>query len=192
MNGPLKFLTARKILLLLDLLAKFKWVLACSCFPNFYFARKLAKQIFHFCSCSQKIAVLGMLAKTIHHPYYRYLFLPPWWCFFSISLKGVHLTRCVVGLETHPWWGQDYMLISGQVPQVPDTVNRYLRSFYPQRLWTALKRVTRPLRLAQEPSVRWLNWLVVMAVLYAWASLVRSVWRSTQSIWCGRQWRMVS
>ena len=41
MNGPLKFLTARKILPLLDLLAKFKRVLACSCSPN-------------FCSCSQK------------------------------------------------------------------------------------------------------------------------------------------
>ena len=40
MNGPLKFLTARKILPLLDLLTKFKRVLACSCSPN-------------FCSCSQ-------------------------------------------------------------------------------------------------------------------------------------------
>ena len=54
MNGPLKFLTARKILPLLDLLAKFKRVLACSCFPNFCVARQLAKQIFNFCSCSQK------------------------------------------------------------------------------------------------------------------------------------------
>ena len=35
MNGPLKFLTARKILPLLDLLAKFKRVLAYSCSPNF-------------------------------------------------------------------------------------------------------------------------------------------------------------
>ena len=52
MNGPLKFLTARKILPLLDLLAKFKRVLACSCSPNFCVARKLAKQIFYFCSCS--------------------------------------------------------------------------------------------------------------------------------------------
>ena len=43
MNGPLKFLTARKILPLLDLLAKFKRVLAR--------ARK-------------KIAVLGMLANA--------------------------------------------------------------------------------------------------------------------------------
>ena len=54
MNGPLKFLTARKILPLLDFLAKFKRVLACSCSPNFCVARKLAKQIFYFCSCSQK------------------------------------------------------------------------------------------------------------------------------------------
>ena len=64
MNGPLKFLTARKILPLLDLLAKFKRVLACSCSPNFCVARQLAKQIFYFCSCSQKIAVLGMLANA--------------------------------------------------------------------------------------------------------------------------------
>ena len=53
-NGPLKFLTARKILPLLDLLAKFKRVLACSCSPNFCVARKLAKQISYFCSCSQQ------------------------------------------------------------------------------------------------------------------------------------------
>ena len=64
MNGPLKFLTARKILPLLDLLAKFKRVLSCLCSPNFYVARELAKQIFYFCSCSQKIAVLGMLANA--------------------------------------------------------------------------------------------------------------------------------
>ena len=54
MNGPLKFLTARKILPLFDLLAKFKRVLACSCSPNFCVARKLAKQIVYFRSCSQK------------------------------------------------------------------------------------------------------------------------------------------
>ena len=54
MNGPLKFLTARKTLPLLDLLAKFKRVLASSCSPNFCVARKLAKQFFYFCSCSQK------------------------------------------------------------------------------------------------------------------------------------------
>ena len=53
MNGALKFLTARKTLPFLDLLAKFKRVLACSCSPNFCVARKLAKQ-FYFCSCSQK------------------------------------------------------------------------------------------------------------------------------------------
>ena len=35
MNGPLKFLTARKILLLLDLLAKYKRVLACLCSQTF-------------------------------------------------------------------------------------------------------------------------------------------------------------
>ena len=69
MNGPLKFLTARKILPLLDLLANFKRVLTCSYSPLFCVARKLAKQIFYFCSCSQKIAVLGMLAKTIRYPY---------------------------------------------------------------------------------------------------------------------------
>ena len=34
MNGPLRFLTARKILPLLDLLEKFKRVLACSCSQN--------------------------------------------------------------------------------------------------------------------------------------------------------------
>ena len=42
MNGPLKLLTARKILPLLDLLAKFKRVLACSCSPIFAVARILA------------------------------------------------------------------------------------------------------------------------------------------------------
>ena len=35
-NGLVKFLTARKILPLLDLLAKCKRVLACSCFQNVY------------------------------------------------------------------------------------------------------------------------------------------------------------
>ena len=54
MNGPLKFLTSRKILPLLDLLSKFKRVFACSCSPNLCVARKLAKQMFYFCSCSQK------------------------------------------------------------------------------------------------------------------------------------------
>ena len=43
MNGPLKFLIAHKILPLLDLLAKFKGMLACSCSRQiFAVARKLA------------------------------------------------------------------------------------------------------------------------------------------------------
>ena len=67
MNGPLKFLTARKILLSLDLLAKFKRVLACSCSPNFCVARKLAKQFFLFmvplAKKSQCSACSRMLAK---------------------------------------------------------------------------------------------------------------------------------
>ena len=55
MNGPLKFLTARKILPFLDLLAKFKRVLACSCSPNFCSCSQARKAIvFYFCSCSQK------------------------------------------------------------------------------------------------------------------------------------------
>ena len=64
MNGPLKFLTARKILPLLDLLAKFKRVLACSCSPNFCVARKLAKQFFFSVRARKKIAVLGMLVNA--------------------------------------------------------------------------------------------------------------------------------
>ena len=64
MNGPLKFLTARKILPLLDLLAKFKRVLAGSCSLNFCVARKLAKQIFISARARKKIAVLGMLANA--------------------------------------------------------------------------------------------------------------------------------
>ena len=64
MNGPLKFLTARKILPLLDLLAKFKRVLSCSCSPNFCVTRKLAKQIFISARARKKIAVLGMLANS--------------------------------------------------------------------------------------------------------------------------------
>ena len=61
MNGPLKFLTARKIL---PLLAKFIRVLACSCSPNFCIARKLAKQIFISARAHKKIAVLSMLANA--------------------------------------------------------------------------------------------------------------------------------
>ena len=54
MNGPLKFLTARKILPLLDLLAKFKRVLACSCSPN-------------FCTCSQA-RFLVSIARNFVNP----------------------------------------------------------------------------------------------------------------------------
>ena len=54
MNGPLKFLTARKILPLLDLLAKFKRVLACSCSPN-------------FCSCSHA-RFLVSIARNFVNP----------------------------------------------------------------------------------------------------------------------------
>ena len=64
MKGPLKFLTARKILPLLDLLAKFKRVLACSCSPNFCVARTLAKQFFISAGARKKIAVLGVLANA--------------------------------------------------------------------------------------------------------------------------------
>ena len=72
MNGPLKFLTAREILRLLDLLAKFKRVLACSC-SQFLRCSQARKAIFYFCSCSQKksqcSACSRMFAKTIRHPY---------------------------------------------------------------------------------------------------------------------------
>ena len=54
MNGPLKFLTARKILPSLDLLAKFKRVLACSCSQN-------------FCSCSQA-RFLVSIARNFVNP----------------------------------------------------------------------------------------------------------------------------
>ena len=50
----IKIFNCSQSLPLLDLRAKFKRVLACSCSPNFCVARKLAKQIFYFCSCSQK------------------------------------------------------------------------------------------------------------------------------------------
>ena len=66
MNGPLKFLTARKILPLLDLLAKFKRVLACSCSPHFLRCSQARKAIFFFifARARKKIAVLGMLASA--------------------------------------------------------------------------------------------------------------------------------
>ena len=49
MNGPLKFLTARKILPLLNLLAEFKRLLV---LPKFL--RCSQSNFFYFCSCSQK------------------------------------------------------------------------------------------------------------------------------------------
>ena len=65
MNGPLKFLTARKILPLLDLLAKFKQVLACSCSPNFCSCLQARKANFLMSArARKKIAVLDMLANA--------------------------------------------------------------------------------------------------------------------------------
>ena len=104
MNGPLKFLTARKILPLLDLLAKFKRVLACSCSPNFCVARKLAKQIFYFCSCSQKNRSARHARKDHSSPLFIYaifIFQISFnhyfngFCFHSIIL---HVSNCYVSL----------------------------------------------------------------------------------------------
>ena len=64
MNGPLKFLTARKILPLLDLLAKFKRVLACSCSPILALLASLESKFFISAPVRKKIAVLGMLANA--------------------------------------------------------------------------------------------------------------------------------
>ena len=64
MNGPLKFLTARKILPLLDLLAKFKRVLACSCSPNFALLASSQSKFFISARARKTIAVLGMLANA--------------------------------------------------------------------------------------------------------------------------------
>ena len=72
MNGPSKFLTARKILPLLDLLAKFKQVLVCKCSPNFCSCSQARKAKFLFllvlAKKSQCSACSRMLAKTIRHP----------------------------------------------------------------------------------------------------------------------------
>ena len=71
MNGPLKFLTARKILPLLDLLANFKRLLACLWYPNFCVGRKLAKQFFFILLVlAKKSQCSRMLAKTIRLPYW--------------------------------------------------------------------------------------------------------------------------
>ena len=70
MNGPLKFLTACKILPLLDLLAKFKRVLACLLvLPNFCIARELTKQIFYFCSCLQKNCSARHARECLQRPF---------------------------------------------------------------------------------------------------------------------------
>ena len=60
MNGPLKFSTARKILPLLDLLAKFKRVLACSCSQKNGSAR-------HARECSQRPFVTPTNVPKILH-----------------------------------------------------------------------------------------------------------------------------
>ena len=66
MNGPWKFLTVRKILPLLDLLAKFKRSkLLAARKANFLSLLVLAKK-------SQCTACSRMLAKTIRHPYFLY------------------------------------------------------------------------------------------------------------------------
>ena len=64
MNGPLRFLTARKILPLLDLLAKFKRVLACSGSPIFALLASSQSKFFISARARKKIAVLGMLANA--------------------------------------------------------------------------------------------------------------------------------
>ena len=81
MNGPLKFLTARKMLPLLNLLAKFKQVLACSCSPNFCSCLQARKANFLFLLVLAKklpcSACSRMLAKTIRHPLNKYEFMWP-------------------------------------------------------------------------------------------------------------------
>ena len=60
-NGPLKFSSARKILPLLDLLGKFRRVLACSCSQNFRncsHARILALCI-GFCGTEINVSLRG-------------------------------------------------------------------------------------------------------------------------------------
>ena len=64
MNGPLKFLTARKILPLLDLLAKFSTSARLLVLP---------KQIFYFCSCSQKNRSARHARECSQRP-----FVTPW------------------------------------------------------------------------------------------------------------------
>ena len=82
MDGPLKFLTARKILALLDLLAKFKRVLdllakfkrvlACSCSPN-------------FCSCSHA-RFLVSIARDFLDPFLDLFKCNSLWCLIAINM----------------------------------------------------------------------------------------------------------
>ena len=95
MNGPLTFLTARKILPLLDLLAKFKRVLACSCSPNFCVARKLAKQIFYFCSSSQKNRSVRHARECSQRPFvtpslqmFQWGYVSALLCLYGTLLRG--------------------------------------------------------------------------------------------------------
>ena len=64
MNGPLKFLTARKILPLLDLLAKCKRLLACLCSQIFALLASSQRNFFISARARKKVAVLGMLANA--------------------------------------------------------------------------------------------------------------------------------
>ena len=57
-------MVARKILPLLDLLAKFKRVLACSCSPNSALLASSQSKFFISARARKKIAVLGMLANA--------------------------------------------------------------------------------------------------------------------------------
>ena len=65
MNGPLKFLTAREILLLLDLLAKFKPSARLLVLPKFLRCSQARKANFFISArARKKFAVLGMLANA--------------------------------------------------------------------------------------------------------------------------------
>ena len=88
MNGPLKFLTARKILPLLDLLAKFKRVLACSCSQKNRRAR-------HARECSQR----PFVTSTFYCPS-RKLKSQYTWRFWVSKSPGCKS----VPYSIHTWW----------------------------------------------------------------------------------------
>ena len=96
MNGPLKFLTARNILPLLNSLAKFKRVLACSCSPKFCIARKLAKQIY-FCSCLQKNRSARHACECLQRP-----FVTPYRHKQEILFTSITFFFLILFLITHP------------------------------------------------------------------------------------------